>query len=80
LALISFTQIRRDLHGAQEVRRSPQAQGCGFGERTRKSAQRAFLVTSLHEQRSDSLAQRVKALALNAKEQKQEPGFQLPLE
>ena len=32
---------------------------------------RAFLVTSLHEQRSDSLAQRVKASALVYRGQKQ---------
>jgi hypothetical protein len=43
--------------GAQEVRRSTQAQGCGFGEHTRESAQRAFFGYFLCTgKESDSLA------------------------
>ena len=43
-------------------------------------SKRAFLVTSLHEQRSDSLAQRVKALVLIMSTQDSKAGFQLSLE
>ena len=39
---------------------------------------RAFLVTSLHEQRSDSLAQRVKALASDIKDQRQKLDSSVP--
>ena len=47
----------RGLNGAQEVRRSTQAQGRGFGEHTVESAQRAFFGYFLCTgKESDSLA------------------------
>jgi hypothetical protein len=60
----ALTESRDNLRGAQEVRRSPQAQGRGFGEHTAREKERCFfgyfLCTS---KESDSLAQRVKAFA-----------------
>jgi hypothetical protein len=54
------------------VRRSPQAQGCGFGEHTAREEKRCFfgyfLCTS---KESDSLAKRVKALASDINDQRQ---------
>jgi hypothetical protein len=40
-----LTESRDNLQGAQEVRRSPQAQGSGFGEHTVREEQGVSLVT-----------------------------------
>jgi uncharacterized protein (UPF0548 family) len=53
----SCTKFSRDSNGAQEVRRSTQAQGRGFGEHTFESARRAFFGYFLCTgKESDSLA------------------------
>jgi hypothetical protein len=49
---LPFTKSLDYLNGAQEVRRSPQAQGRGFGEHTLREEQTCFLwLLSLHGQR-----------------------------